>query len=62
MNINREKFSLEKMSEKLDEIVTPYVENLPSQVKLNLPKLKKIDDKKSPKIKLPKLKKITEDS
>ena len=62
MNINREKFSLEKMSEKLDEIVTPYVKNLPSQVKLNLPKLKKIDDKKSPKIKLPKLKKITEDS
>ena len=61
MNINREKFTLDKMSEKLDEIVKQYVDRVPSQVKLNLPKLKKIGNSEAPKIKLPKLKKITED-
>ena len=61
MNINRERFSLDKMSEKLDKIVTPFIDKLPSQVKLNLPKLKK-NKVDLPKIKLPKLKKITEDS
>ena len=35
-----------------------YTSNMPSQVSLNLPKLKKVDGKKElPKIKLPKLKK-----
>jgi glycosyltransferase involved in cell wall biosynthesis len=62
MNINREKFTLDKMAEKLDEIVTPYVDKVPTQVGLNLPKLKKVGNSNSPKIKLPKLKKITEDS
>lgn len=62
MNINREKFTLDKMSKKLDKIITPYIDKVPSQVKLNLPKLKKVGNSELPKIKLPKLKKITEDS
>ena len=57
MNINREKFSLNNMTEKLDKIITPYIEKVPSQVGLKLPKLKKVNDS-NPKIKLPKLKKI----
>ena len=61
MNINREKFTLNKMAEKLDKIITPYIDKVPSQVKLNLPKLKKVSNSEIPKIKLPKLKKITED-
>ena len=56
------KFTLDKMSEKLDEIITPYLDKVPTQVGLNLPKLKKVSDSNPPKIKLPKLKKITEDS
>ena len=62
MNINRKKFTLNQMAEKLNEIVTPYIDKVPSQVKLNLPKLKKVANSELPKIKLPKLKKITEDS
>ena len=59
---NREKFTLNMMTEKLDEILEKHTSNLPSQVQLKLPKLKKVsDDKKElPKIKLPKLKKVTE--
>ena len=41
MDENREKFSLDKMTEKLDEIMDKYVKNIPQQVGLNLPKLKK---------------------
>ena len=47
------------MSDKLDEIITPYVDKFPTQVGLQLPKLKKTNDTKAPKIKLPKLKKVT---
>ncbi len=50
MKINRDKFTLNKMTEKLDKI--------PSEVKLNLPKLKKVDKSEPTKIKLPKLKKV----
>ena len=51
------------MTEKLDEIVTPYINKVPTQVGLKLPKLKKIEDTKTelPKIKLPKLKKVTDE-
>ena len=64
MDDNREKFTLNKMTEKLDEIVEKYMKGVsfqqPSQVKLNLPKLNKTDEApKSPTIKLPKLKKVT---
>jgi len=60
MKINRNKFTLNKMTDKLDEIVTPFIDKIPSQVKLNLPKLKKTDNSEPPKIKLPKLKKTNE--
>jgi len=59
MKINRDKFTLDKMTEKLDEIITPYIDKVSTQVGLQLPKLKKVGDSKSPKIKLPKLKKTS---
>ena len=59
MEINTNKFTLNKMTEKLDEIITPYVDKVPQQVGLQLPKLKKLDSSEPPKIKLPKLKKVT---
>ena len=59
MNINREKFTHKKMTELLNNTVSKYVKDMPSQVQLNLPKLKKVDNKvETPKIKLPKLKKV----
>ena len=61
MNINREKFTHKKMTELLNRKVDEYTKDLPSQVGLKLPKLKKVgSDKKEPsKLKLPKLKKAT---
>ena len=59
MKINRDKFTLDKMTEKLDKIVTPYIDKVPQQVGLKLPKLKKAGSSEPPKIKLPKLKKVT---
>jgi len=59
MKTNRDKFTLDKMTEKLDEIVTPYMDKVPQQVGLNLPKLKKVGSSEAPKIKLPKLKKVS---
>ena len=56
---NKEKFTLNKMTEKLDEIMEKYIKDAPQQVGLQLPKLKKVDDNK---LKLPKLKKLTEES
>jgi len=63
MNINRDNFTHKKMTELLNNIVDKYTESIPSQVSLNLPKLKKVgssENKELPKIKLPKLKKVTE--
>ena len=64
MKINRDKFTLDKMSEKLNKVITPYVDKTPTQVGIQLPKLKKVSDSKSelPKIKLPKLKKVTSEA
>tara|TARA_Y100001963_G_scaffold136966_1_gene200161 strand:- start:1466 stop:2824 length:1359 start_codon:yes stop_codon:yes gene_type:complete len=59
LDTNREKFTLNKMTEKLDEIMEKYLKDTPQQVGLNLPKLKKVN-KETPKVKLPKLKKVTE--
>ena len=42
MKINREKFTLDKMTQKLDEILEKYTKDLPSQVSIKLPKLKKV--------------------
>jgi glycosyltransferase involved in cell wall biosynthesis len=54
-------FSLEKMAERLDEILSHTLPSFPKQVQLNLPtlnlpKLKK--EQKQPELKLPKLKKL----
>ena len=60
MGINRDKFTYKKMTELLNNIVDKYTENIPSQVSLKLPKLKKVKDKNTPtKLKLPTLKKVT---
>ena len=50
MEENREKFNFEKMSQHLDSILEKCNKNTPQQVKLNLPKLKKTNNK-PPKIK-----------
>jgi len=57
---SREMFSLEKMNKDFEVIVHKYTSNIPQQVQLQLPKLKKVSSDKTevPKIKLPKLKKI----
>ena len=60
MKTNREKFTLDKMTEKLDEIVSPHIEKVSTQVDIKLPKLKKVNSLDSSKIKLPKLKKSSE--
>ena len=62
MDINREKFTLNKMVEKLDEIMEKYMKDVPQQVGLQLPKLKKVGSSEPPKIKLPKLKKTTNEA
>jgi len=54
-------FSYKKMKEKLGEILDKKVKEAPKQIPLQLPKLKKIGDNKTPelpKLKLPKLKKL----
>ena len=58
MKVNRNKFTLDKMTEELDKIITPLIENTPDEVQLKLPKLKKLGSKQT-EIKRPKLKKIT---
>ena len=62
MKINMDKFTLNKMTEKLDKIVTPFIDKVPTQVGLNLPKLKKVGNTEPPKINLPKLKKVTSEA
>ena len=52
----KDNFSLEKMSEEFCKMVDKGLTNVPHEVSLNLPKLKKI--KNVPKLKLPKLKKV----
>ena len=55
---NRSKFSLDSMTRKLGKILDKYVPEFPKEVKLELPKLKKVGSTEQPKIKLPKLKKV----
>ena len=59
MKINRDKFTLKKMSEKIDSIIEDVVKDIPTQVSLNLPKLKKSKPTKPPEVTLPKLTKAT---
>jgi len=60
MDRNRNEFSLNEMTKKLDDIINKYLKSAPTQVDLQLPKLNKVGETKSepPKINLPKLKKI----
>lgn len=51
-------FTLEKMEEKLVEMIDSAAASIPQPVALKLPKLKKAGDVEAPKIKLPKLQKI----
>ena len=53
-------FSMNKMTEGFSQIINKHVkfEQQPQQVKLNLPKLKKVGDESPPKLNLPKLKKV----
>ena len=50
-------FNFDKMKYKLDDIVTKILSDVPKEVGLKLPKLKKVGTTEVPKIKLPKLKK-----
>jgi hypothetical protein len=45
------------MKERLDELVTPLLESVPTEVKLKIPKLKKIQKVEKSTLKLPSLKK-----
>ena len=56
--INKSKFSLDAMTRDLGKILDKYVPEFPKEVKLELPKLKKVGSTELPKIKLPKLKKV----
>ena len=56
--INKSKFSLDAMTRELGKILDKYVPGFPKEVKLELPKLKKVGSTELPKIKLPKLKKV----
>tara|TARA_R100000995_G_scaffold74025_1_gene42944 strand:+ start:1646 stop:2974 length:1329 start_codon:yes stop_codon:yes gene_type:complete len=55
---NKSKFSLDAMTTEFGNILDKYVPEFPKEVKLELPKLKKVGESETPKIKLPKLKKV----
>jgi len=56
--VNKSKFSLDAMTRELGKILDKYVPEFPKEIKLELPKLKKVNSNVAPKIKLPKLKKV----
>ena len=56
--INKSRFSLNKMTETFEKILDDNVPEFPKEVKLKLPKLKKVKDTEPPKITLPTLKKV----
>ena len=56
--INKSRFSLNKMTEIFKKILDDNVPEFPKEVKLKLPKLKKVKDTEPPKITLPTLKKV----
>ena len=51
-------FSLKSMTKELEKILDKRVPELPTEVKLQLPKLQKVGSTQPSKIKLPKLKKV----
>ena len=40
---NKQNFSFDKMAELLGELLTKYMSNIPKQVEIKLPKLKKLN-------------------
>ena len=57
--VNSSLYSLKKMGTEFEKILDKYLPEFPEEVKLELPKLKKVNNKSEPsKIKLPKLKRI----
>ena len=56
--VNKSKFSLNAMTRKFGKILDKYVPEFAQEVKLQLPKLKKVGSTETPKITLPKLKKV----
>jgi|TARA_R110000744_G_scaffold4921_6_gene17492 glycosyltransferase involved in cell wall biosynthesis len=56
--VNRSKFSLKAMTTKFGKMLDKYVPEFAQEVKLELPKLKKVGSTEPPKISLPKLKKV----
>ena len=56
--INKSKFSLNTMTKEFEKILDKYVPEFPKEVKLTLPKLKKVSSAPPKKITLPKLKRI----
>ena len=55
---NKVKFSLDTMTKQFGKILDKYVPEFAEEVKLELPKLNKVNKVEAPKIKLPKLKKV----
>ncbi len=55
---NSKNFSLEAMTKKLGEILDKNIPDFPAEVKLQLPKSKKLGGSEPKKVKLPKLKKV----
>tara|TARA_Y100001938_G_scaffold81159_1_gene111890 strand:+ start:2733 stop:4061 length:1329 start_codon:yes stop_codon:yes gene_type:complete len=56
--INSSLFSLKKMETEFEKILDKYLPEFPDEVKLELPKLKKVNKSEPPKVKLPKLKRV----
>ena len=56
--VNKSKFSLDAMTREFGKILDKYVPEFAQEVKLQLPKLKKVGSTETPKITLPKLKKV----
>lgn len=57
-NINKSKFSFQKMKNDFEKILDNYLPEFAEEVQIKLPKLKKVNESETPKIKLPKLKKV----
>ena len=56
--MNKKMFSLDAMTKRFGQILDEYLPEFPKEVKLELPKLKKVGSEEPPKAKLPKLKKV----
>ena len=56
--MNKKMFSLDAMTRRFGQILDEYLPEFPKEVKLELPKLKKVGSEEPPKAKLPKLKKV----